>query len=104
MFLICIYDIYESVSNFLTHGINSLSFVCSIIIPFKRLKFSFTEFIPTISSSLIYPLNLQYNINSSLKNVCNLLVKSSRNSSLFFVNSLFTSCTALYKKCFSING
>ena len=38
----------KSVFNFLTNGINFLSFVCSVIIAFKISKSSFTKFIPQV--------------------------------------------------------
>ena len=41
------YITVKSVFNFLTNGINFLSFVCSVIIAFKISESSFTKFIPT---------------------------------------------------------
>ena len=98
------YITVKSVFNFSTNGINFLLFVCFVIIAFKISESSCTQFIRSISSSVIYLFNFQYNINSSSEILCNLRVKSSKNPSLFFVNSSFISCTALYKKCLSING
>ena len=96
------YFTVKSVFIFFTNGINFLSFVYSVIIAFSWSKSSFTKVIPSISSSVIYPFNLHYSINSSSKVLCNLLVKSSKKTSLFFVNSLFVSLQLYTKSAFRL--
>ena len=76
---------------FLTYGINSLSSVCSLITRSSESKSLCTTFIPSHSSSVMYPFIFQLNNGCPLKNLCHLLVKPIKNPSLFFVSSSFTS-------------